>query len=263
MATNYDQSAIRLGIATLIQMDWRPGYTLSCCVLVALWAAGAVGKTGDAAQTSWECALPVIVRAGLEDIRESWFNGPEGYAFFSEADSEKTGNLPLSVGEDPIRRFDTAVYASNFQGPVLVRHSGLRPQWEWTASGELQISDREYPLLVARRCAERGKVLPAVTLHVEEDDEPPWRNDHVGAFRLELEACRDVLSETRPAGWSQKLRSDGWPHDEDRGARDAIFVEYVLWCYRCERNSDCERGIVWPSSPGESDTPEEHLHTTQ
>lgn len=168
-----------------------------------------------------------------------------GLRLFIESGAEKTGSLPVAVGNDPIRRFDTAVYASNFQGPILVRHSNLRPQWEWTADGELQNSEREYPLLVARACADDASKLPTITLHVAEHDEWPAVNDPVGAFAIDLARCRDVVTTTRPSGWSLPQRSAGVPYVENVGPRDVDFVEYVLWCYRCAAAADCEEGIRW------------------
>ena len=41
-----------------------------------------------------------MLRAGVSDIRERWWNGPEGYAFFAEARTEKTGDLPRAVHRD-------------------------------------------------------------------------------------------------------------------------------------------------------------------
>jgi hypothetical protein len=212
---------------------------------VLLWSAIAVAA-GSA--TAAECALPVVVRSALRDIQESWFNGPEGYAFIVEAGAEKTGTLPLEVGRDPVLRFDAAVYASNFQGPILVRHPDLRPQWEWTADGESQVSERSYPLLAARACAESASVLPVITLHVDEHDEWPWVNDPLGAFAVDLARCREVLSETRKAGWTSRQHSDGLPYAGVMGgARDVEFVEYLLWCYRCDTGSRCDEGIAWRS----------------
>lgn len=210
---------------------------------VLCWSLAASQAGGDPA-TGVVCALPVVIGAGLRDIQESWLNGPEGYAFVVEFGAEKTGDLPVQVGRDPARRFDTTVYASNFQGPVLVRRPNLRPQWEWTAAGEMQISDRQYPMLAGRACAERASALPSITLHVAEHDEWPWGNDPVGAFVLDLGRCKDVLPNSE-AGWTPRHHSEGVAYSD---MRDVAFVEYVLWCYTCEGASDCEHGIVWEAS---------------
>jgi len=197
--------------------------------------------------TALECALPVVVRAGVRDIHESWFNGPEGYGFIVEMGAEKVGTLPVAVGREPTRHFDTTVYASNFQGPDLVLRPGLRPQWEWTAAGEAQVSDRTYALLAARACAGSAAALPARILHVAEHDEWPLANDPVGAFTVELGRCQEVLSPTRASGWSTAQHSLGEGYGESGSARDVRFVDYVLWCYRCDKGDDCEDGIVWHS----------------
>jgi hypothetical protein len=209
----------------------------------ALSGAPALAEPVGASGNGVSCALPVVLRAGVRDVHESPFNGPEGFAFVAEAGAEKTGELPARVGRDPVRTFDLDVYASNFQGPVLVRHPGLRPQWEWTADGSLQVSDRSYPLVAAHACAAGASALPARTLHVDEHDEPPWRSDAVGAFTVELGACDAVLAAGRRSGWTAAQRSEGLPYDGDRGPQDVVFVEYVTWCYRCDGARDCRDGI--------------------
>lgn len=220
-------------------------------LLLASWGTLAFAEMPPAPVGAVECALPVVVRSALRDIHESWLNGPEGYAFIVELGAEKIGNLPVEVGRDPVHRFDVAVYASNFQGPILVQRPDLRPQWEWTAAGETQISGRSYPLLAARACAVSASMLPSVTLHVEEHDEWPWGNDPVGAFAVDLGRCRDVLSPARASGWTSTQHSAGLSYAEGGGARDVSFVDYVLWCYRCETGTDCEDGIVWEAPAAE------------
>lgn len=192
-----------------------------------------------------ECALPIVVRAAVRDIHESWLNGPVGYGFIEGMGSEKTGMLPITVGREPVRRFEIDVYASNFQGPVAVHHPNLRLQWEWTADGELEVSERSYPLVAARRCAANASTLPTVIVRVAEHDEWPLANDAVGAFAVDLAACHTVLSPTRRSGWSEIRRSDGQPYDRTDSTADVVFVDYVTWCYRCEGADDCEDAIVW------------------
>ncbi len=192
-----------------------------------------------------DCALPIVVRAAVRDIHESWFNGPVGYGFIEAMGSEKTGTLPIAVGREPVRRFDVDVYASNFQGPVAVSHPNLRLQWEWTADGEPEVSERSYPLLAARRCAASASALPAVILRVAEHDEWPLANDAIGTFAVDLAACDSVLSPTSRSGWSEVRRSDGQPYDLTDSTADVVFVDYVTWCYRCEGTDDCEDGIAW------------------
>lgn len=211
---------------------------MAACVPATLGAAA-----GDARSApSLECALPVVVRAALRDVQESWFNGPEGYAFIVEAGGEKVGTLPLEVGRNPARTFDASVHASNFQGPVLVRHPDLRPQWEWTADGESQLSAREYPLLAARACAGGADELPRVTLHVAEHDEWPWRDDPLGAFTVDLGRCRQAA---RGGAWTAVLRAAGEPYAPG-GSNDIEFVDYVVWCFPCPGGSPCDDGIRWP-----------------
>ncbi len=224
----------------------RPAYILFLNLLLApCWGTPAYAQITPGRAGAVECALPVIVRSGVRDIHESWFNGPEGYAFIVEMGAEKVGDLPAEVGRDPVRRFDASVYASNFQGPILVRHAHLRPQWEWTAAGETQISDRSYPLLAARACVTGASTLPALTLHVAEHDEWPFANDPVGAFTVDLGRCREILSPTHASGWTSTQHSAGLSYAEDRDEKDVSFVDYVLWCYRCDAGKDCEDGIVW------------------
>jgi len=196
-----------------------------------------------------ECALPVVVRSAVRDIHESWWNGPVGYGFIEGMGGEKTGRVPLEVGRAPVHRFDADVHASNFQGPVEVRHPDQRPQWEWTADGEVEVSERTYPLLVARRCSATAVALPAVTVRVAEHDEWPLRNDGVGAFAVELADCASVLSDDRASGWTAVRRSGGLRYGGSRGAADIEFVEYVIWCYRCQGERDCGDGIVWAAEP--------------
>jgi len=227
----------------------------NCLVALGLFIAlpsGGDRRRALAAPVAMECAFAVVERSGIRDIHESPFNGPEGYAFITEHGSEKTGDVPVKIGHDPVRSFDRDVYASNFQGPILIRRPNLRPQWEWTASGEPQSSDRSYPLLAARACAASAVSLPTITLHVAEHDEWPWANDAIGAFSVDLSACQDVLTPQRSSGWTERRHSSGLPMTKDgEDADDLTFVEYVLWCYRCTGDHDCEEGIVWqePTPP--------------
>lgn len=200
--------------------------------------AGAEPRAGIA------CGLPVVLRAEITDIHESPLNGPEGFAFFREAGAEKVGELPREVGRDPVRRFETDVYASNFQGPVLVRHPGLRAQWEWTADGEPEVSERAYPLVFARGCAPTAAALPRLVLHVLEHDEFPWRNDAVGAFAVDLARCARVVDGERRAGWTEPLHAEGLAFEGDGGARDVVSVIYTVWCYPCPGPADCGEGVV-------------------
>ena len=110
----------------------------------------AAAAPGAAAGPSY-CTMPVVVGAGIRDIHESSFNGPQGYAYFAAAGNPKRGRVPASVGYGPTERFDTCAHASNFRGPEPV---GRRPrQWEWSASGWLQTSSARYPLIYAAGCA--------------------------------------------------------------------------------------------------------------
>ena len=197
-------------------------------VSIVLLMLGVPVGAADSLPETIICALPVIERSGLRDIQESLLNGPEGYAFFAEADAPKTGNLPRSVGSNPTLTVDTHVYASNFQGPILVSHEGLRPQWEWTADGELQISERRYPVPLAHRCAP-AEQLPTVMLHVLEHDEWPWRNDKIGAIAFDLSHCNKAISGGTSEAWTSKQRSEGAPYGID-GPAEIAFIEYRLWC---------------------------------
>ncbi|HYD50077.1 MAG TPA: hypothetical protein VEB21_17090 [Terriglobales bacterium] len=193
-----------------------------------------------------DCALPVVVRAAVRDIHESWWNGPIGYGFVEGMGGEKSGDLPARVGRDPERRFDSDVYASNFQGPVAVQHPNLRQQWEWTAagSGAVEVSQRSYPLMVARRCSANASTLPEVIVRVGEHDEWPLHNDGIGSFAVELNTCAEVLG-SRRSGWTAVHRSEGKPHVAGSDASDIAYVDWLVWCYRCDSDSDCEDGIVW------------------
>ncbi len=208
---------------------------------------GALLATGAGAEPAvgFACALPVVLRAEITDIHESPLNGPEGFAFFREAGAEKVGELPREVGRDPVRRFETDVYASNFQGPLLVQRPGLRAQWEWTADGEGERSGRAYPLMLARACAPTAPLLPTVRLHVQEHDEFPWRNDDVGAFEVALGRCAPVLEGAQTSGWTETHRAEGLAFDGAEGARSVVSVDYTIWCYRCAGSADCADGIVW------------------
>ena len=82
-------------------------------------------------------SYPLIVQSSLTNAHEGAFNGPEGYAFFTAAGHEKTGNLPATLGG--LSGWSTNVWASNFQGPIPM--PGARRQWEWTTDGWLQCGD--------------------------------------------------------------------------------------------------------------------------
>lgn len=211
------------------------------CIAAAL----SLGLPARVVAAEQVCAVPVVFRAELRDIHESWFNGPEGYAFFAEAGEPKTGELPAHIGENPTVTVDTDVYASNFQGPVLVRHEKLRPQWEWTADGQSEISDRVYPVIIARRCASDATALPTVLLHVDEHDEVPFGNDAVGALAFRLYDCKEALTGDAEAAWTEDLVANGHAYDGQSGADDVVRVSYRLWCYRCPSGPDCERGVNW------------------
>ncbi len=222
-------------------------------MLAALWllSAGASDVRADAhedggAATTVDCGLAVVERAAITDIRESFVNGPMGFAFFAEAPEVKTGVVPRAVGRDPVRRFDTDLYASNFQGPVEVRHPDLRPQWEWESDGELEVSERSYPLVWAWQCAPRAFQMERVRLHVLEHDEFPDWNDRLGSFVVDLAVCNDVLTDGRTAGWSSLQRTEGLPDRGADGDSDIAWVEYRVWCYRCSGRKDCRRDVEWP-----------------
>lgn len=181
-------------------------------------------------------SYPLIVGSSIWDAHEGCCNGPEGFLYFSAAGSEKTGNLPSSLGGQS--GWSTNVWASNFQGPILVTGNS-RYQWEWTANGWLQQSSRTYPAVYCQQSAGGSPAnfsLAAYT--IKEDDEWPNSDDYVGKVQIDHRYCKsDVFDQGLTSGWSARHTT--------AGLDDVINTTYDLFCsvsYQCNATVECPDG---------------------
>jgi len=174
------------------------------------------------------CAIPVVVESAITDIHENGMNGPWGFAFFVDAKKVKTGEIPATLGGE---NFDTNVWASNFQGPELLKDK--RDKHEWTADGELQVSKRKYPLVFHQRCHSAPSEFQKLIVKVKEDDEGFSPDDEIGAFEADLTKCAGVLSRARE-GWTEVHVSKGLKYGIKKGPADIKYVALKYWCYKTE-----------------------------
>lgn len=181
-------------------------------------------------------SYPLIVGASIWDAHEGCCNGPQGFLYFSAAGSEKTGNLPSSLGGRS--GWSTNVWASNLQGPVLVT-GNARDQWEWTANGWLQQSSRTYPAVYCRQSAGGSPANFTLTAYtIKEDDEWPNSDDYVGQVQIDHRYCKtDVFDQGLTSGWSARHTT--------AGVDDIIDTTYELFCsvsYQCNATAECPDG---------------------
>jgi hypothetical protein len=176
-------------------------------------------------------SYPLITGAAIWDAHESSFDGPKGFLYFVHASSEKTGNLPASLGG--LSGWDTDVWASNFQGPY--REEKDRMQWEWTADGSIETCYRHYPAVFCQQSASTPSGFYAQTYAVREDDD--WGNpdDSVGGFEIDHTRCKtDVFDQGIDNGWSSEYSSTRMG--------DINNVNYKLFCEthrRCTATAPC------------------------
>jgi hypothetical protein len=177
-------------------------------------------------------SYPLIEESGLTDIQEGLFNGPDGYAYFAGAPARKTGLLPATLGGRS--GWSTDVWASNLQGPVSVPGKTDHVQWEWTAKGELQKSERPYPFVYGVVTSADLTRLADRSYDVFEHDEDfwwnPWgRDDYVGTIIIQHGICRsEVFDAGKNSGWTQPLMA--------KTLGSISFVRYRLFCFRTEQS---------------------------
>lgn len=179
-------------------------------------------------------SYPLISESGITDIHEGSLNGPEGFAYFKSAPTEKTGNLPVCLGGET--GWDTDVWASNFQGPIPLSEESARIQWEWTADGSPQISVRDYPAIYGNVTTTRLSDLESRAYDIYEHDEGgllnPWSgNDYIGTITLDHGYCKsEVFDLGLTSGWTSVFEQtrEGKPS----ASRDVEYVRYRLFCFR-------------------------------
>jgi hypothetical protein len=181
-------------------------------------------------------SYPLINGAGIWDIHESSLDGPEGYAYFTAAGSEKTGNLPATLGG--LSGWSTDVWASNFQGPVPVG-GNARVQWEWTADGWFQEAPyRIYPAYYCQQNASTPASLAFTAYAIKEDDD--WGNpdDPVGQVLIDHRYCKsEVFDAGLASGWTVQHQTPG--------TGDVAYTRYKLYCStnrNCSATAQCSDG---------------------
>ncbi|HEY7215041.1 MAG TPA: hypothetical protein VIC28_10450 [Thermoanaerobaculia bacterium] len=181
-------------------------------------------------------SYPLITGAGIWDIHESSLDGPEGFAYFVAAGSEKTGNLPATLGG--LSGWSTNVWASNFQGPVPVG-GNARVQWEWTADGWLQEAPyRTYPAYYCQQNVSTPASFAFTAYAIKEDDD--WGNpdDPVGQVLIDHRYCKsEVFDAGLASGWTAQHQTPGWD--------DVVYTRYKLYCStnrNCSATAQCPDG---------------------
>lgn len=203
--------------------------------LIFGFAQGALAQT--CTQTPRYRSYPLIVQSSITDAHEGSVccNGPNGYAFFAAAGSEKTGNLPATLGG--LSGWDTNVWASNFQGPIPV--SKTRMQWEWTTNGWLQLSDRSYPAVYCQQTVTSPASFTVASYKIEEhDDFPGDSNDYIGKAVIDHRYCKSEVFDTgQTSGWTNVHLS--------YGIDDVYHTSYKLYCsmsHTCTASTICPDG---------------------
>ena len=216
----------------------------SCVVLMSgLMLAGLAEASfaqGTCTQTPRYKSYPLIVQSSITDAHEGSFccNGPKGYAFFAAAGSEKTGNLPATLGG--LSGWDTDVWASNFQGPIE-ETGNARVQWEWTADGWLQLSDRTYPAVYCQQTVSNPANFTVGAYKIEEHDDAPFdSNDYIGKAQIDHRYCKTEVFDTgSTSGWTNVHLS--------YGIDDVYHTSYKLYCsmdYTCTARAYCPDGRI-------------------
>lgn len=184
--------------------------------------SGLTRKVGPSCTTyNTYYSYPLFSQAAVYDIHESSLNGPEGYGYFTAAGSEKTGNLPSSLGGRS--GWATNVWASNFQGEVPVYST--RVQWEWVADGWWEYALRTYPAPYCRQTVSSPSSFSVASYTVKEDDEWPNGDDYVGKVKIDHRYCKsEVFDQGYSSGWTGAHLT---PQVDD--IKD---VRYELYCYK-------------------------------
>lgn len=197
---------------------------------------------GSCSDSTTYSSYPLITSSAIWDAHESSLNGPKGFLYFASAGSEKTGNLPASLGG--LSGWATNVWASNFQGPIS--ESNTRMQWEWTADGWLQVSTRSYPALFCQQSASTPGGLTLATYTIKEDDDALNPDDYVGKFQVDHSRCKaDVFDQGIENGWT-------WIYTSNR-IDDINDVSYKLYCQtqrQCIAETTCPDGTTLLCSGG-------------
>ncbi|HYG61256.1 MAG TPA: hypothetical protein VEL74_01635 [Thermoanaerobaculia bacterium] len=180
-------------------------------------------------------SYPLITGAWIWDIHEGCCNGPEGYAYFSVAGSEKTGNLPASLGGQST--WGTNVWASNFQGPKKIEKTRL--QWEWIADGWMEGSNMVYPAAYCQQSATSTSGFSQVAYTIKEDDDGPFSSDdYVGKVQIDHRHCKgEVFDLGLASGWSLEHMT--------AGIDDVEYTRYKLYCStqtNCSASVECPNG---------------------
>ena len=198
--------------------------------------AGSLEKISSCSDQTTYYSYPLIQRSSIWDAHEGCCNGPEGFLYFSAAGSEKTGNLPSSLGGTS--GWSTNVWASNFQGPVFV--SNTRDQWEWTANGWLQYSYRTYPAVYCQQSTGSTSSFSLAAYTIKEDDEWPNSDDYVGKVQIDHRYCKsDVFDLGYASGWTSQHTT--------AGLDDVNDTTYQLYCSShtsCSAIVDCPDGTT-------------------
>lgn len=215
------------------------------CVFLSLFIGYSLAASAQTSCYDWTTysSYPLITGAAIWDAHESSLDGPQGFLYFAGAGSEKTGTLPSSLGG--LTGWDTNVWASNFQGPYPVQKT--RMQWEWTADGWLEISNRPgYPAVYCQQSASTPSGLTAVTYTVKEDDDTLNPDDYVGKFQINHAFCKsEVFDLGTENGWSGV-------HSSAR-VDDINNVNYKLYCqtkHQCSAEATCPDGTMVVCSGG-------------
>lgn len=197
-------------------------------------APKAVG--GTCTNTTTYQSYPLIVRAAIWDIHEGLFNGPEGFGYFRNAGTEKTGNLPSSLGG--LSGWSTNVWGSNFQGPIKV--TSTRDQWEWTADGWLQYAYRTYPAMYCRQTVSSTGSFALLSYNIYEDDDGWNGDDYVGKVRIDHRFCKTEV-------FDLGLTNTWTPEHTTTGVDDVDHVRYKLYCTKttgCNATLPCPSGGI-------------------
>jgi len=179
-------------------------------------------------------SYPLITGASIWDAHESSLNGPKGFLYFSAAGSEKTGNLPSTLGG--LSGWSTNVWASNFQGPYY--ESNSRDQWEWTADGWLEYGYRTYPALYCQQTVSAPSSFTLASYTIKEDDDTFNPDDYVGKAQIDHRYCKsDVFDLGTLNGWTSVHTT--------AGIDDINNTSYKLYCQtnqHCSAITDCGDG---------------------
>ncbi len=216
----------------------RPFRLLLLAALLVGLATAPPGRAQSCSETGTYHSYALITGAAIWDIHEATCplvcNGPEGYAYFAQAGDPKTGTVPGALGG--LTGWDVRVWASNFQGPILVG-SGWPKQWEWTADHWLQHSSRRYPCVYCQQTVNSPAQFGLGVYRILEDDEAPLPfDDYVGKVQIDHSYCKsDVFDQGAAAGWTAEHTTPG--------IDDVDSTTYKIFC---NANTLCTAAITCP-----------------